>query len=294
VKFARIELADGSIVVATVDDDGYRPVADDAPGALLRALLERHASRDRTALTATDVRVRCPIVDPPSIRDFMIFEEHVANARASRGETVPEVWYEAPIFYFTNPASLRGPGDPVVAPRGSQALDFELEVACLVGIEARDLDPDDRATGDVIAGFMLMNDWSARDIQRREMGGGLGPAKGKDFATSLGPWVVSPDELAVASPGRYACPLEVRVNGRRVGGGDLANAHYTWPQVLARASADTRVRPGDVIGSGTVGTGCLLELRGLGHDIEWLRPDDVVELHGGPLGVLANPVGGTR
>jgi 2-keto-4-pentenoate hydratase/2-oxohepta-3-ene-1,7-dioic acid hydratase in catechol pathway len=124
-----------------------------------------------------------------------------------------------------------------------------------------------------------------------EMGAQLGPAKGKDFATSLGPWVVSPDELTTG-PGRYACPLEVHVNGRKAGGGDMAGAHFTWSQVLGRASANTRLRPGDVIGSGTVGTGCLLELRAMGHKDEnpWLRPGDSVELRGGALGSLVTPV----
>jgi fumarylacetoacetate (FAA) hydrolase len=171
-------------------------------------------------------------------------------------------------------------------------LDFELEVACIVGAEVRDLDPEDPASCDAIAGFMLMNDWSARDLQMKEMGGGLGPAKGKDFATSLGPWVVTPDELASGAPGRFACPLEVLVNERRVGGGDLASAYFTWSQVMGRASANTRVRMGDIIGSGTVGTGCLLELRTMGpkEEFPWLRAGDRVDLRGGPLGVLGNPI----
>jgi 2-keto-4-pentenoate hydratase/2-oxohepta-3-ene-1,7-dioic acid hydratase in catechol pathway len=268
-------------------------VADDDPGAVLRVLTERPMPTG-PAVPATEVRVLCPVVDPPSVRDFMIFEEHVLNARVGTGTTVPDAWYAAPVFYFTNPACLLGPGDPVAVPHGSRTLDFELEVACLVGQEVRDLDPDDPASCDAIAGFMLMNDWSARDLQMAEMGGGLGPAKGKDFATSLGPWIVTPDELEPASPGRYGCALEVSVNGRRVGGGDLASAHFTWSQVLGRASANTRLRPGDVIGSGTVGTGCLLELRAVQgkDDNPWLRAGDEVELRGGPLGSLLNPIAG--
>lgn len=293
MKVARVELRDGSAVVAVVDGDGYRPVADDETGAVLRVLTERPPAEAR-AVPADEVRVLCPVVDPPSVRDFMIFEDHVVNARVGTGTAVPDAWYEAPVFYFTNPACLHGPGEPVAVPRGSRALDFELEVACLVARETRDLDPDDPASCHVIAGFTLMNDWSARDLQMAEMGGGLGPAKGKDFATSLGPWVVTPDELDAANPGRYACPLEVLVNGRRMGGGDLSQTHYTWSQVLGRASANTRLRAGDVIGSGTVGTGCLLELRAVGGKAEhpWLRPGDVVELRGGPLGSLASPIAG--
>jgi fumarylacetoacetate (FAA) hydrolase len=126
----------------------------------------------------------------------------------------------------------------------------------------------------------------------QEMGGGLGPAKGKDFATSLGPWVVSPDELNADGDGRYGCLLEAFVNGRRIGGGDLRSAYFSWAQVLSRASANTVLRPGDVIGSGTVGTGCLLEARALGHRKEnpWLVAGDSVELRGGILGSLVNPI----
>ncbi|HWL44912.1 MAG TPA: fumarylacetoacetate hydrolase family protein [Ilumatobacter sp.] len=282
---------DGAVVVAHVDDDGYRPFADDSPGALLRALVERPAP-GADLVPAPEVRVLSPVVDPPSIRDFMIFEEHVVNSRVGSGTAVPPVWYQVPLFYFTNPASVHGPDEQVAVPRGARALDFELEVACLVGAPAADLDPDDPAACDVIAGFTLMNDWSARDLQMAEMDGGLGPAKGKDFATSFGPWVVTPDELDVVTPGRWACPLSVSVNGRRIGGGDLAAAHFSWSQVLSRASANTRLRAGDVIGSGTVGTGCLLELRALGPkaDYPWLRAGDRVELDGGPLGTLANTI----
>ena len=291
MKLARVQLRDGSVVVASVSDDGFRPVADDGPGVLLELLIERPAASGRR-LAPAEVRVLCPVLDPPSIRDFMIFEDHVVNARHGTGTTVPDAWYAAPVFYFTNPACLHGPDDSVAVPRGSRMLDFELEVACLIGRDARDLDPADPASCDAIAGFMLMNDWSARDLQMAEMGGGLGPAKGKDFATSLGPWVVTPDELQPATSGRWECPLQVFVNGRRAGGGNLKTAHFTWSQVLGQASANTRVRAGDVIGSGTVGTGCLLELRALGDKAAnpWLRAGDTVMLDGGPLGQLANPI----
>jgi 2-keto-4-pentenoate hydratase/2-oxohepta-3-ene-1,7-dioic acid hydratase in catechol pathway len=243
-----------------------------------------------------EVQLLCPVPAPPSVRDFMIFEEHAINARAGTGTDVPEAFYHAPIFYFTNPACLLGPHDPVVIPRGSRMLDLELEVACLIGKDASDLDPDDPATCDVIAGFMLMNDWSARDLQMKEMGGGLGPAKGKDFGTSLGPWVVTTDELASDGKGRWSCELEAVVNGRRIGGGNLDSAYFTWSQVLARASENTVLRRGDVIGSGTVGTGCLIELRQMGLRAEhpWLAAGDVVELRGGVLGELTNPIVNSR
>jgi len=290
VRVARIALADGRVAVAEVTEGGFRPVTDDAPGAVLRVLAGRPTAGGET-VPGEEATVLNPLPDPPSVRDFMIFEDHVRNARVGTGTEVPSAWYAAPVFYFTNPACLRGPGEPVPVPAGCRALDFELEVACVIGQEAADLDPDDPASCDVIAGFVLMNDWSARDLQMREMDAGLGPAKGKDFATSLGPWVVTPDELLSGS-GRYACPLEVHVNGSRKGGGDLADAHWTWSQVLGHASANTRLRPGDVIGSGTVGTGCLLELRALGpkEDHPWLRAGDEVALRGGPLGTLTNRI----
>lgn len=290
MRVARIALPDGRVVVAEVTEDGLRPVTDDAPGAVLGVLADRPTAGGET-VTVEQATVLNPLPRPPSVRDFMIFEDHVLNARIGTGTEVPAAWYAAPVFYFTNPAALKGPGEPIAVPQGCRALDFELEVACVIGQEAADLDPDDPASCDVIAGFVLMNDWSARDLQMREMDAGLGPAKGKDFATSLGPWIVTPDELR-AGAGRYACPLEVFVNGHRKGGGDLAGGHWTWSQVLGHASANTRLLPGDVIGSGTVGTGCLLELRAMGpkEDHPWLRPGDEVELRGGPLGALANPI----
>ena len=290
MKIARVALRDGRVVVAEVTEEGVRPVTPDAPGALLGVLADP-PSADGESVPSAEVSFLNPLPEPPSVRDFMIFEDHVRNARVGTGTEVPKAWYAAPVFYFTNPAALLGPGEPVAVPAGCRALDFELEVACVIGQEARDLDPDDPASCDVIAGFVLLNDWSARDLQMREMDAGLGPAKGKDFATSLGPWVVTPDELATG-PGRYACGVEILVNGWKKGGGDLADAYWTWSQVLGHASANTRLRPGDVIGSGTVGTGCLLELRALGpkDDHPWLSAGDEVELRGGPLGILANPI----
>ncbi len=183
-------------------------------------------------------------------------------------------WYELPVFYFTNPAAVVGPDQPVCAPTGSSALDYELEVACVIG------------HGGVIAGFTIMNDWSARDLQAREMKLGLGPAKGKDFATSLGPVLVTPDELLASAS------MVARVNGEEWSRGSLGDMHYSWADLLAYAGRDTVLRPGDVIGSGTVGTGCILELSGVygSERYPWLQPGDVVELEVEGIGVLRNPV----
>jgi 2-keto-4-pentenoate hydratase/2-oxohepta-3-ene-1,7-dioic acid hydratase in catechol pathway len=293
VKLARIALDDGAEIIASVSDDGLRPVADYSAAAMLAALQGPSVPNREPPLPLDQFRLLCPAPAPATLRDFMVFEDHVANARQRSGRDVPKVWYEEAIFYFSNTASIFGPEDPITAPAGCRALDLELEVACLVGVEASDVDPDDPASLSVIAGLMLMNDWSARDLQMREMAGGLGPAKGKDFATSLGPWLVTVDELGHDGSGRLSGALEAFINGRRMGGADLSSAYYTWPQILARASANTRLVPGDVIGSGTVGTGCLLELRELGRrdTNPWLQPGDVVELRGGPLGTLRNTIG---
>ncbi len=233
--------------------------------------------------------MRGPLPEIRSLRDFYAFEQHVKTCRGHRGlDMVPE-WYRIPAFYFGNPAGILGHDAPVFAPIGSNALDFELEIACVIGSPARDLPEDDRAL-DCVAGFTIMNDWSARDLQAIEMKVGLGPSKGKDFATSLGPELVSFDELAVAyRDGRLHLAMTASVNGRILSRGDSGTMHWTWPQVLAHASRDVDLRPGDAIGSGTVGTGCILELtpEAVGG---WLKPGDVVELTVERLGTLRNRI----
>jgi fumarylacetoacetate (FAA) hydrolase len=216
-----------------------------------------------------DVILLAPVPTPPSIRDFFSFERHVATARARRGLSVPEYWYTAPVFYFTNPAAVVGPGAPIPYPSGTAMLDYELEVAAIIGRDER------------IAGFTIMNDWSARDIQRAETTVGLGPAKGKDFATSLGPFLVTVDEFDGAR-----ATMVARVNGVERSRGDLAELHFGWEAMRERAGLNTRLRPGDVLGSGTVGTGCILE-----HEEQvYLTPGDSVELEVAGLGVLRNTV----
>jgi fumarylacetoacetate (FAA) hydrolase len=233
--------------------------------------------------------MRQPLPPVASLRDFYAFEQHVATCRARRGLAMVPQWYEVPVFYFSNPAGVIGPDAPVFAPRGCRELDFELELACVVGREGRDLPDDDRALG-WVAGFTIMNDWSARDLQRLEMAVGLGPSKGKDFATSLGPELVGLDELADRyEGGRLHLAMTASINGRVVSRGDASSMHWTWPQLLAHASRDATLRAGDVLGSGTVGTGCILELtpEAVGG---WLKPGDVVELTVERLGTLRNPV----
>ncbi len=224
-----------------------------------------------------------------SFRDFYAFEQHVQTCRAHRGlEMVPQ-WYDVPVFYFSNPVAIIGDGDTVRAPQGSAALDYELELACVIGTAASNLPADDTAMS-VVAGFTILNDWSARDIQRAEMAVGLGPSKSKDFATSVGPRLVPFGELKPHyRDGRLHLEMTARVNGQEYSRGNAGSMYWTWPQILAHASRDTELRPGDVIGSGTVGTGCILELtpEAVGG---WLQPGDAVELAIEHLGTLRNTV----
>jgi fumarylacetoacetate (FAA) hydrolase len=233
--------------------------------------------------------LRAPLPRPPTLRDFYAFEQHVRSAHANRGKEIPPEWYQFPVFYFSNPNSIYGSGDSIPLPAFSQALDYELEVACIIGKAGKNI-PSDCAE-DYIFGYTIFNDWSARDVQALEMRVGLGPAKGKDFASSLGPWIVTPDELinhAAGRPGVYDLVMSARINGVERTRGNWRDLHYSFGEIIARASYDAWLLPGDVIGSGTVGTGCLLELTaGKGP---WLQPGDVIELEIERLGVLKNQI----
>ena len=225
---------------------------------------------------ADEVGLLAPVPEPPSVRDFFAFEGHVATGWRLRGGEIPEAWYEAPAFYFSNPASIHGPGEPVRRPEATEMLDFELEIAAVIG------------EGGEIAGFTLFNDWSARDIQRAEMTVGLGPAKGKDFAISMGPWLVTPDELPYED-GRLQVEAAATVNGRELTRTSAGEQHWSWPELVAHAARDTRLRPGDVLGSGTLNGGCLLELGPLDGE-RFLEPGDTVALAADGLGVLETQI----
>jgi fumarylacetoacetate (FAA) hydrolase len=245
-------------------------------------------SDDDAVLGSAALAFGAPVLRPVALRDFYAFERHVATAWARRGGEVPEAWYRLPVFYFSNTSEIRGPGEPVWAPRGSAELDYELEVAALVDTPARDLDP--ARAEEVIGGYTIFNDWSARDLQRDETAVRLGPAKGKDFASSFGPWLVTPDELADrrAATG-YDLAMSAEVNGTETSRGMWATSHFSFGQMLARASADVTIRAGELAGSGTVGSGSLLEVREetLGR---YLEPGDEVVLRIERLGSLRTPV----
>jgi len=232
-----------------------------------------------------------PIPQPPSVRDFYAFEQHVKTARQRRGLEMDPDWYQLPVFYFSNPAAIVGARDDVPMPPGTQQLDFELEVAAVVGRGGSNLDPEE-AEGR-IAGFCVMNDWSARDIQRREMKLSMCPVKRKDCATTLGPVMTTPDELEPYGKDRaYDLVMRATVNGKEYSRASLAEIYWSFGEMLAYASRGTRILPGDVIGSGTCGTGCILELS-LVHGEEaypWLKVGDEVVLEVQELGRIDNRV----
>jgi fumarylacetoacetate (FAA) hydrolase len=248
------------------------------------ALAEKARPEDLTAepglaRRVADVHLLTPVPNPPTVRDFYAFEQHVKAARARRGVGMIPEWYEIPVFYFSNTSALFGGDEAIPYPRLSQELDFELEVAAVIGQAGMDISADD-APG-YIAGYMVMNDWSARDLQRKEMLMNLGPAKGKDFATSFGPWLVTPDELADKRSGsgkdeRYDLAMFGSINGEQLTSANLKDLYFSFPQMIERAAQHVRLRPGDIIGSGTCGTGCILELGTERH--RWLQPGDLVEM----------------
>jgi fumarylacetoacetate (FAA) hydrolase len=273
--------------VTTLDDHLARGLRVEALRDLVDGF-EPREDEDDAVLAAADLTFGPPVLRPPSLRDFYAFEGHVRTMWERRGGEVPETWYRLPIFYFSNVSEIRGPDEPVWCPAASHELDYELEVAALVDTPARDLSPD-RAE-EAIGGYTIFDDWSARDLQREETVVRLGPAKGKDFASSFGPWLVTPDELADARRGTgYDLAMTAEVNGIETSRGRWSDAQFSFGEMLARASADARLQAGDLIGSGTVGTGCLLEVRDatLGR---YLEPGDEVVLRVERLGALRTPI----
>lgn len=257
----------------------------------LAAAAERAVQDPFEVVEEEGARFLAPVPVPPSIRDFMAFEEHVKTSSEALGQSVNPVWYEIPLFYFTNPAATRGPHDDIPVSPGSARFDYELEIAALIGRGGSDLDPAQAESH--IAGYMVLCDWSARDLQEQEMRGLLGPAKGKDGATSFSRYLVTPDELEPHRAGNaYDLAMSAEVNGRPYSSGTFSTIYWSFAELLAYASRGTSLRPGDVIGSGTVGTGCILELsRVHGEDaFPWLRPGDRVRLEVEHVGVIESAV----
>jgi 2-keto-4-pentenoate hydratase/2-oxohepta-3-ene-1,7-dioic acid hydratase in catechol pathway len=229
------------------------------------------------------VRLAAPVPNPPSLRDFIAFEDHIAATSKKRGQPIPPEWYKMPVYYKGNHRTVIGPEEPLPWPLDTTKLDYELELACVIGRQGRDI--AERQAQDYIAGYTIMNDFSARDIQFQEMACRLGPAKGKDFATALGPCLVTPDEMADLG----ALTMIARVNGDEWSRGRFGTIHWSFSQMIAHVSRGETIYPGDVFGSGTVGGGCGLEMD------RYLKPGDVVELEIQPIGVLRTQVvGATR
>ena len=262
--------------------------------------LLRQIEAKRGALPASavfeeaQIRLHSPIPRPLSMRDGYAFRQHVAAARKNRGvDMIPE-FDLFPIYYFTNHLAVTGPGELPVRKLFLEKLDFELEVAVVIGKPGRNLRADQ--ADDHVFGYMIMNDWSARWLQMEEMKLNLGPAKGKDFATTLGPYLVTRDELAPRrknSPQgeRFDASMKCWVNGKEVSTGNLRDMTWTFAQILERASYGVTLQPGEVIGSGTVGTGCFLELNGSKvTDNQWLKVGDEVVMEVEGLGRLVNTI----
>jgi len=291
--------ADGRERAGLLRDGEVR--APDATASLL-GLIEADGGLDAAAaqaerapaevVDAAGLRLCAPIPRPPAVRDFLAFEEHLRNAAKALGRTeLPHAWFEQPVFYFTNPAAICGPDEDIAISPGSAAFDYEVEVAAVIGRGGANLTPDDAEAH--IAGYTVLCDWSARDLQKREQTIGLGPVKGKDSATSLGPVLVTPDELEPYRSGSgFTLAMSGSVNGQRYGGGNWSDIYWSFGQMIAYASRGTHLRPGDVIGSGTVGTGCILELSGLygSERYPWLRPGDSVDIEVEQLGTVTGRI----
>jgi fumarylacetoacetate (FAA) hydrolase len=262
-------------------------------------VLDGKISKDR-GVDINTVELLAPVPFPTSCRDGYAFRQHVAAARRNRKVEMIAEFDQYPIFYFTNHHSIKGPGEIECMPDHFDKLDFELEVAIVVSKHGRNIKAEE--ADQYIAGLMIMNDISARTLQMEEMLLNLGPAKGKDFATSTGPWLVTPDELVAmeipAKPGHtgknWNLRMQCRVNGQQVSEGNVGDMDWTFAEIIERASYGVDLYPGDVIGSGTVGTGCFLELNGTGrlndpnHKDQWLQDGDSVEMEVEGLGLLIN------
>jgi 2-keto-4-pentenoate hydratase/2-oxohepta-3-ene-1,7-dioic acid hydratase in catechol pathway len=234
---------------------------------------------ERIVWKEDEIRLKAPLPRPRALRDFFAFEAHAKAGAARRSEEIPAAWYEQPVFYKGNPREIYGPGDVLPWPAFTRRLDFEFEIAAVVGREGRDVSVE--AAAGHIAGYVVMNDCSARDIQKNEMVCRMGPAKGKDFATALGPYLLTADEW----PKGEIPPLALRVNGDEWSRSNGVQPYWRFETMLSHVSQGETILPGDLLGSGTYFRGC-----GLDQD-RWIKPGDVLELDAGPLGVLKNVVG---
>jgi fumarylacetoacetate (FAA) hydrolase len=289
MKFATVSTLRASSQPAILIEDRVHTLPYPDMHAVIAAGAEKAASRaSKVSLSLDEVTFHAPI-HPTTLRDFYAFETHVKTANRNRGQDVPENWYKFPVFYFSNPNNNYGHEETIPYPSYTQALDYELEIAVVIGKPGINIRPEDAA--DHIFGYTIFNDWSARDLQVQEMRVNFGPVKSKDFACSFGPVIVTPDELEDRATGRtgvYDLFMTARVNGNESSRGNFNDIYWSFGDMIARASQSVMLRPGDVIGSGTVGTGCLYELTK--NQGPWLNHGDIVELEIERIGVLRNAV----
>lgn len=297
MKIARFTIGAMTTLGVVVGDEVQPLAAATDISEILAATPDQRAqlvegARDGGPLPLSDVRLLAP-VQPRTLRDFLTFEEHLEGSLKLLGASVaPPAWYDQPLFYFSNTNAVVGPGDPVAVPPGCRRLDFELELAAVIGKPGKDLAPEQ--AGEHIAGYTIFNDWSARDLMSPVVPVGLGPVKGKDFANTLGPWIVTADELERhRRDGRLALDMHAELNGVALpaGGDNSASMAWSFEEMVAFASRGAELLPGDVLASGTCGAGCLLEYWAhTGTEEPTLRPGDVVTLVVEGIGSLSNQV----
>ncbi len=240
------------------------------------------------SIDLNDAHLLPPVPSPTSFRDFYAFEQHVKAARKLRGLDMNPDWYKIPIFYFSNTTSLYGHKEDIPYPKETKELDFELELAVIIANGGKNIDKKD--ANELIAGYTILNDWSARDLQREEMQMNLGPAKGKDFANSFGPYMVTPDELNNNwENDKMNLRMTCHLNDKLVSDGNTNDLYHSFPTMIQRASMNVDLKPGDYIGSGTVGTGCILELRPETTG-GWLKRGDTIRLEIDNIGILENTI----
>jgi 2-keto-4-pentenoate hydratase/2-oxohepta-3-ene-1,7-dioic acid hydratase in catechol pathway len=296
MRIARYELG-GQSFAGVVEDQDEQTVVRSLPadvtviGLLEQSPEERASHSLGEAVALADVRLLVP-VQPPSVRDFVSFERHIEGMVMGDGIPFPQAWYSAPAFYFSNPNSVFATRDEIPMPPRAERFDYELEIGAIIGTRGKDLTLDNARS--TIAGYTIFNDWSARDLQGEDRKLGMGWAKGKDTASTLGPWIVTADELEQYrdESGRLDLQMTVWLNGEQIGTDTLASAAWTFEQMLVYASRGTALVPGDVIGSGTCGSGCLGELWGRRGELDPppLKPGDVVKMTVAHIGTIENRV----
>jgi fumarylacetoacetate (FAA) hydrolase len=290
MRFATISTLRATTQPALVIEDRVHTLPFPDMYAVMEVGAEKAAKRaSKDSLSIDEVKFLSPL-HPKTLRDAYAFETHVKTANRNRGQDVPENWYKFPVFYFSNPNNDFGHDDEIPYPSYTSAMDYELEIAVVIGKAGINLTPEEAPNH--IFGFTIFNDWSARDLQVQEMRVNFGPVKSKDFAASYGPVIVTPDSLvdkATGRPGVYDLFMTAKVNGKELSRGNFNDIYWSFGDILARASQSVMLHPGEVIGSGTVGTGCLYELTK--NQGPWLNEGDVVELEVERIGVLRNTVG---